>query len=105
MKTNPISQHGAAVALVQLLEEHPELSRHLTWSVPRTGPGLVGIVHDDGVRVLADCRRFLGGSVQVGREHESGGVVVRQHVLASVWRDVSVEILVSLPVAAEAVAA
>ncbi|MFB7461218.1 hypothetical protein [Streptomyces sp. NPDC056188] len=106
MKPNPISQHGAAIALVQLLEEHPELSKSMSWTIGRVRPHLMGFVHEGGLAVLNDCVGIVGGEVTVGAPYEQrGGLIVRQHVLASEWRDVSLEIVVSLPVAAQAVAA
>lgn len=102
MKTNPISQHGAAVALVQLLEEHPALSKTLSWTIGRTRPKLTGVIHEGGMAVLRDCGRIVGGVVEVGEVHDQDGRPVQQHVLVSVWRDVQVEILVTLPVAESA---
>lgn len=105
MKTNPISQHSVAVALVQLLEEHPELSEFLSWSICRSKPHLLGFIHDGGTRALGVCAGILGGSVEVGAPYSRGVGVVRQYSVTTVWRDVPVEIAVVLPVAAEAVAA
>jgi hypothetical protein len=99
------TQVSAATALVQLLQEHPELSDHVSWSISRTTPTLTGYIHDGGMRVLADCAKFMGGSVRAGEAYESRDGWLRQHVLSSTWRDVPVEVVVALPVAAEAVAA
>lgn len=99
------TQLSAATALVQLLTEHPGLSDHMTWSISRSRPTLVGYVHDGGMRLLSECAEAMGGSIQAGRERESGGQVVRQHVLTATWRDVPVEVLLSLPVSAGQVAA
>ncbi|MER5750691.1 hypothetical protein [Streptomyces sp. NPDC002088] len=99
------TQLSAAIALVQLLTERPDLSEHMSWTVSRTSPVLVGYIHDGGVQVLDDCMKFLGGSVRADHTYEIGGERMRQHVLTSTWRDVRVEVLLSLPVAAEAVAA
>lgn len=97
------TQISAATALVQLLEEHPELSLFISWSVPRTSPILVGTIHEGGMQVLAYCAEFLGGNVRAAHKTwERGGLVMRQHVLASTWRDVPVEVAVSLPVAESA---
>ncbi|WP_225840256.1 hypothetical protein [Streptomyces sp. NK08204] len=103
--TRNSTQISAATALVQLLTEHPELSEHLTWSISRTSPVLVGYIHDGGMRVLADCADFLGGSIRAGVEHGSSAERLRQHVLTARWRDVPVEIIVSVPVRSLAVAA
>ena len=98
------TQLSAATALVQLLTEHPELSEHMSWTVSRTAPTLVGYIHEGGMRILADCAKFVGGSIRAGGEYENGDGRVRQHVLSSVWRDVPVEVVVSVPVRALAVA-
>lgn len=104
-QTRTAGQLSAATALVQLLSEHPELSEHMSWSVSRTNAVLVGFVHDGGMPLLAECADILGGDVQSGQAYEGADGRKRQHVLSAVWRDVRVEILLSLPVAAEAVAA
>ncbi|MFE1192861.1 hypothetical protein ACFW6E_08680 [Streptomyces olivaceoviridis] len=98
------SQLSAATALVQLLTEHPDLSDHLTWSITRTTPTLTGYIHDGGMAVLADCAEWLGGSIRAGRVWESRDGRLRQHVLTTTWRDVPVEVVVSVPVRALAVA-
>lgn len=105
METKGNAQLSAATALVQLLTEHPVLSDHVSWSIPRTYPSLTGYIHDGGMGVLADCAKALGGSIRAGREYESGGERLRQHTLSSVWRDVRVEVTLTLPVAVAAVAA
>lgn len=97
------TQISAATALVQLLTERPDLSEHITWSISRTSPTLTGYIHDGGMGVLADCADFLGGSIRAGHEYERREVLMRQHVLTSVWRDVPVEVLVSVPVPVMAV--
>jgi lysozyme family protein len=105
MASSSQTQLSAAIALVQLLQEHPELSDHITWSIPRTLPTLTGYIHDNGMRVLADCARILGGSVRAGKSYKRDDQWVRQHVLSATWRDASVEVVVSAPVAASVVAA
>jgi hypothetical protein len=104
--TSNSSQLSAATALVQLLTEHPELSEHMTWSISRSGPVLCGFIHDGGMPVLADCAEFLGGSIRADDStYVTGKQEMRTHVLASTWRDVQVQVLLPLPVAAEQVAA
>lgn len=105
MASNPTSQISAATALVQLLTEHPDLSEHVSWSIGRTAPTLTGYIVDGAMSVLADCAGYLGGSVRAGREYESGAERLRQHVLTARWRDVPVEVVVSVPVRTLAVAA
>ncbi|MES9522393.1 hypothetical protein [Streptomyces capoamus] len=104
MASNPTSQISAATALVQLLTEHPNLSENLTWSISRTAPTLTGYIHDGGMAVLADCAEWLGGSIRAGQEYESRDGQLRQHVLSARWRDVPVEVVVSVPVRTLAVA-
>lgn len=104
MKTNLSPQATAATALVQLVTEHPELSAFMSWSILRSdGAALTGCVHEGGLASLDVCQRILGGSVKVlpAKREERGDL----HILSAVWRDVQVEVLVSVPVAAEAVAA
>lgn len=105
MASNP-TQLSAATALVQLLTEHPELSEYMTWSISRSHAVLCGFVHDGGMPVLAECAQIMGGSIRPDEHtHESGGQLKRTHVLTSTWRDVSVQVLLPLPVSSTAVAA
>ncbi len=103
MKTQPISQLSAATALVQLLQEHPELPE-AGWSIGVLSD-LHGFVRTESMAVLDAYQRVIGGSVQAANRYEDRGRTLRRHVLRAVWRDVPVEVVVSLPVAAEAVAA
>ncbi|MFJ6073639.1 hypothetical protein ACIQFU_22830 [Streptomyces sp. NPDC093065] len=102
MKTNPISQHGAAVALVQLLEEHPELSESVSWSISRTTPSLYGFAHDGGLELLNAVAAIVGGSVVADGPYERTGQSVCGYSVSSVWRDVRVEVATALPVAESA---
>ena len=96
MKNHPIPQLGAATALVQLLEEHPELpTAH--WSVGKVVPVLGGHLHDCGMDALDAYASALGGSIRAGQDYMADGEMRRNHVLTSVWRDVRVSILLSLP--------
>jgi hypothetical protein len=105
LKTNPIPQHGAAVALVQLLEDHPELPP-AGWSIGSVYSELHGHVHGGGMAELSAYAEVLGGSVRADEvTYELQGQRVRAHRLDSVWRDVPVQIVVTLPVGVEAVAA
>jgi hypothetical protein len=100
------TQLSAATALVELLTEHPELSEHVSWSISRSHAVLCGFIHDGGMPVLAACAQIVGGSIRPDdHTHESGGQRKRTHVLTSTWRDVRVQVLLPLPVAAEQVAA
>lgn len=106
MNASSQTQLSAATALVQLLTEHPDLSEFITWSISRTRPKLVGYVQGGGgLTILAACAKYLGAEVESSHVYESGDHRMRQYVVEVVWRDVPVEVMVSLPVAAEAVAA
>lgn len=99
MKANSTSQHGAALALVQLLEEHPSLPA-AEWSMSSVTSELRGFVYGGGMAELALYAEVLGGSIAAAeRTHEDQGKQVRAHRLSSVWRDVPVLIAVVLPVA------
>lgn len=96
------TQLSAAIALTQLLKEHPDL--------PEAGWSIGSIIHDlhgslyGGMESLAAYAEVLGGSVQAAEEtFELRGQRVRRHVLRTVWRDVPVEVGVLLPVAEQAV--
>lgn len=100
------TQLSAATALVELLTEHPELSEHTSWSISRSRAVLCGFIHDGGMSVLDECAQIMGGSIRPDdHTHEHAGQHRRTHVLTSTWRDVSVQVLLPLPVAAEAVTA
>ncbi|WP_228988632.1 hypothetical protein [Streptomyces sp. DH8] len=104
MKQNsiPIPQLGAATALVQLLSEYPTLPR-ATWYVD--GVALHGHLHDAGFEELGMYAARLGGSIRPQDEFELRGEMVRSHYLRTTWRDVPVEIVVLVPVAADAAVA
>jgi hypothetical protein len=95
-------QISAVTALVQLLQEHPELPE-AGWSIGSIIPVLHGHVHEGGMAALAAYAEVLGGSVRACENtYELCGQEMRGHTLYTVWRDVSVEVAVGLPVAAEA---
>lgn len=100
MNIKPTPQLGAAMALVQLLQEHPELPRAY-WHVGAGLDLLDGHLYGDSVsfdslRAYADA---LGGSIRAGHTLEHNGQTLRSHRLVTVWRDVPVELRVSLPLA------
>ncbi|MGE9282283.1 hypothetical protein ACP4B2_27565 [Streptomyces rochei] len=113
MKTNPISQHGAAVALVQLLEEFPDLPK-LAWRLPEN-EFLSGALYGSGPRMDDPRPTAMAWAEALGAEVVEKPFLFEhtQHVefaVETVWRDVPVRIYLScpasvLPVAAEAVAA
>lgn len=102
--TSNSTQLSAATALVQLLTEHPDLPT-AAWSIGSIIPDLHGCVYGD-MEPLAAYAEVLGGSVRAAQETFTlRGQQVRRHVLATVWRDVPVEVAVVLPAAVEVVSA
>ena len=101
MKTQPTPQLGAAMALVQLLQEHPELPRAY-WHVGAGLDLLDGQLWGDSASfdTLRAYANVLGGSIRAGHDFERNGQTLRSHQLVTVWRDVAVELRVSLPLAA-----
>ncbi|WP_439947263.1 hypothetical protein [Streptomyces sp. BBFR109] len=104
MATSSQTQLSAALALAQLLQEHPTLPV-AGWSIDSIFPVLHGHVHEEDMAALAAFAEVLGGSIRPNHEYEYQGRKVRSHRLSAVWRDVRVEIAIVLPVAAEAVTA
>jgi hypothetical protein len=102
--TSSQAQLSAATALVQLLTEHPQLPQ-AGWSIDSVVGELRGFVHTDSIAGLAAYQDALGGSVRAANAFMDRGRTLRRHVLTAVWRDVPVEVVVALPVAAEQVAA
>ncbi|UOB09142.1 hypothetical protein MQE23_08760 [Streptomyces sp. HP-A2021] len=101
---NNSTQLSAATALTQLLMEHPDLPE-AGWSIGSVMAELRGFVHTDSLAGLLAYQEVLGGDVHVANCYEHLGRTMRRHVLNAVWRDVPVEVVVALPVHAEAVAA
>ncbi|CAL9501550.1 hypothetical protein [Streptomyces sp. enrichment culture] len=95
---NHSTQRSAAIALVQLLMEHPTLPV-AAWSIDSIIPTLHGHLHEGGMEALAAYADVLGGSIRAGHEYPYQGQRLRSHRLSTVWRDVRVEIAVALPVA------
>ena len=92
------TQLSAATALVQLLQEHPELPE-AGWSIGSIIQDLHGSLYG-GMESLSAYAEVLGGSVRAAADtFELRGQRVRRHVLKSVWRDVPVEVAVVLPAA------
>lgn len=106
MKQNPIPtpQLGAALALVQLLTEHPQLP-HASWSVTEDSSTLHGHIHQASFTALGQFAGVLGGSVRPGRDFPIAGEMKRPHTLYSTWRDVPVSVTVVLPAPVVQVAA
>jgi hypothetical protein len=99
--TSNSTQLSAATALVQLLQEHPELHA-AEWSFGSTIPALHGFLYRGDMAALAAYADVIGGSIGVDGTYEDRGTTLQRHTLKTVWRDVRVEIVVSLPVAVEA---
>lgn len=94
----PIPQLGDALALVQLLQEHPELPS-AQWLIDPANPKLDGHLHEAGMEELRQWAEALGGAVRPGADYDSQvhGCRVRPHRLATVWRDVPVLVTVDVP--------
>lgn len=105
MNSSSQTQISAATALVQLLTEHPELPE-AGWSIGTIYSELHGHVHGAGMEALAAYAEVIGGTVRAdSTTYFLQQQEVRAHRLDTVWRDVPVQIVVALPVAAQAVAA
>jgi hypothetical protein len=95
-KRNP--QLAPAAALVQLLQEHPELPAASSWSVEEDR--LIGHLH---AREAADYARLyayadvIGGEIRRRLEFETVGGAHRSLVMAARWRDVLVEMHLLVP--------
>jgi hypothetical protein len=90
-KRNP--QLAPAAALVQLLQEHPDLPA-LTWTIQRGGPAELrgdAYAEDHPFEVLRSWADVLGGEITPDTaDFECGGLRRRMHRLTTVWRDVRV---------------
>ncbi|MEV0915463.1 hypothetical protein AB0I93_14480 [Streptomyces sp. NPDC049967] len=96
-KLIPTPQLGAAMALVQLLTEFPDLP-HASWSVDQSTGILSGHIHNATFDALTEYASMLGGSVRPGHDFPMQGRMMRPHNLHTVWRDVQVGVTVVLPV-------
>ncbi|MFE0808157.1 hypothetical protein ACFW34_11825 [Streptomyces sp. NPDC058848] len=101
MKTNPISQHGAAVALVQLLEEHPTLPM-LSWRISNheylAGSLQGSHTRSEDPRPIAAVWASALGTQVVETEFVFEGEPNLECAVDAVWRDVRVRIVLSCPV-------
>ena len=102
LKTNPIRQHGAAVALVQLLEEFGDLPS-LAWRLSNH-ESLAGDLSGGGVfldprPVVAVWADALGVAV-VETPFPYDDTTHVEFAVETVWRDVRVRIVLSCPLAA-----
>lgn len=96
----PNPQIAPAMALVQLLTEHPNLPA-ANWSVDAYNGSLHGHLHVESFGALNAYVRLMGGSVRASkRTRLAGDHEVRTHWLSTRWRDVPVEVAIALPVPA-----
>ncbi|MER6235897.1 hypothetical protein ABT185_07450 [Streptomyces clavifer] len=91
----PQPQLSAATALVQLLTEYPDLPP-ATWSIQLET--LHGHIHDASFAELETYAQVIGGSIRPHGDFFLRDQMVRPHYLTTMWRDVSVEVVVVLPV-------
>lgn len=97
MTHEPNPQAGAALALVQLLTEHPELPR-ATWYVGDESGDLHGHLHAE-FDAFTEYVHLLGGSVRAAKNTRLvDGREVRSCWLTAMWRDVPVTVAITLPV-------
>ncbi|WP_329424057.1 hypothetical protein [Streptomyces sp. NBC_01268] len=97
MSTNRTVQLGAAMALVELLKEHPELAA-AGWSLDAVTGSLNGFVHEESVTALEAYAEVLGAEVTPGLSYVFDGRTVSPYRLSTVWRDVPVSMAVTVPV-------
>lgn len=102
LKTNPIRQHGAAVALVQLLEEHPTLPA-LSWRISAheyLADSLQGShTRAEDPRPIAEAITSALGTEVIETEFVFEDEPNLECSVETVWRDVRVRIVMSCPVA------
>lgn len=100
MTHEPNPQTAPALALVQLLTEHPGLPT-ANWTIDAISGGLHGHLHVESFGALNAFVRLMGGSVRAGNKtHPAGDHEVRHHWLTATWRDVEVTVAIALPVPA-----
>jgi hypothetical protein len=100
--STPNPQAGPALALAQLLTEHPELPR-LNWSITKDGHLSGSSFRDDeDVRpVIAAHQHVMGGRVGELRyvPKDTGAEAYTSYLMAT-WRDVRFHLSVGCPVSA-----
>ncbi|MFJ8301554.1 hypothetical protein ACIQ9R_37395 [Streptomyces sp. NPDC094447] len=101
MKNNPTGspQLGAALALVDLLKEHPELAV-ASWSIDSVTGSLHGFVHDESSGAVEVYAEVLGAEVVKGLPYAFEGRTVYPYRLSTVWRDVRVSMAATVPLTA-----
>ncbi|WP_435279271.1 hypothetical protein [Streptomyces sp. 1222.5] len=94
MATSSQTQLSAAIALCQLLQEHPELAS-ARWSVERDGllSGTVDLHAGYDIRdVLQAYADVLGGTVHANQFNSPGAGPSLSVSLYATWRDVKVNV-------------
>ena len=98
--SSPISQHGAAVALVQLLKEFGDLPP-LYWQISNHEfyrGGLYGFASFPDPRpVMAVWAEALGATVTETQFPYTNDETYAQFAVETLWRDVRVRIVMSCP--------
>lgn len=99
MKHNPTRspQLGAALALVDLLKEHPELAV-ASWSIDSVTGSLHGFVHEESSGAVERYAEVLGTEVVQGLPYVFDGRTVYPYRLSTTWRDVRVSVSATVPV-------
>jgi hypothetical protein len=97
VKSNGTPQLAPAMALVELLQAHPELPA-VSWDIQEGGkPVLHGHIHRGDMDALRAYAEVLGGGIRPVQDFVLAGRPVRSHYLTTVWRDVPVELVVVVP--------
>jgi hypothetical protein len=97
LKANFNPQLAPAMALVELLQAHPDLPA-ASWDIQEGDkPVLHGHIHRGDMSALRLYAEVLGGGIRPVRDFELAGQQVRSHYLTTVWRDVPVELVVVVP--------
>lgn len=91
-------QLGAALALTELLKEHPELAA-ADWSISSLTCSLHGFLSDEPATALEAYAEVLGAKVTEGVPYVFDGRTVYPFRLSTVWRDINVSMAVSVPLA------
>jgi len=91
-------QLGAALALTQLLQEHPELSA-AGWTVDPLSGSLSGFLYEESSQALEAYAEVLGGEVTQGLPYPFEERTVYPYRLSTTWRDVRVSVSATVPLA------
>lgn len=86
-----------AIALGELLREHPDLPP-ANWSIDRDGGPLRGSLQQPyGFDALTAYADTFGGSIRPSCEFAMAGHHFRSHTLSATWREVGLEVTVIVP--------